>query len=269
MIKLKDILFEQSNDVKEFTYNFEFESGKTNLTPTGQAELNKVIVQVKKLLSQNYKKETMKINVNAQESKVPNQPPYEEEGSLAKARSEMLSKELKRAFPDIEINASYVPKAQGPEWIQPADPEQVQALARDKKYMQYQQVTAKIMLEPAIESGPPERYLVVQPRPGSNGEYYNIVIPSDGYPNAIDYMVSDVAQQFITTHPHRSKIDKNTLKQFLRENGNGRIRVNLVAYPLYTVIVTDYNKSLPKTTNELQRWVWTNKLQQKPSANLF
>lgn len=156
MIKLKDILFEQSNDAKAFTYNFEFESGKTNLTPTGQAELNKVIGQVKKLLSQNYKKETMKINVNAQESKVTNQPPYEVEGSLAKARSEMLSKELKRAFPDIEINASYVPKAQGPEWNPPAEstPEQRRALARDEKYKQHQRVTAKIMLDPAGEERP-------------------------------------------------------------------------------------------------------------------
>ena len=115
----------------------------------------------------------------------------------------------------------------------------------------------------------PERYLVVQPRPGSNSKYYNIVIPSDGYLNAVDYMSPEVAQRFITTHPHRTKIDKSTLLDFLRENGNGRVRVNLVAYPLYTVIVTNYDKELPRDGYELNQWVTSNKLQQKPGANLF
>lgn len=159
MIKLKDILFEQSNDSKTFTYSFEFESGKTDLTRNGRVELNKIIGQIKKLLSQNYEKETMKINVNAQESKVPNQAPYQAEGSLAKARSEMLSNELKKEFPDIEINATYVPKAQGPEWNPPAGstPDQIQALARSEQYKQYQRVTAEIKLRPiAIE----KKYIV-------------------------------------------------------------------------------------------------------------
>jgi hypothetical protein len=115
----------------------------------------------------------------------------------------------------------------------------------------------------------PERYLVVQPRPGSNGKFYNIVIPSDGYPNAVDYMSPEVTQRFITSHPHNDEIDKSTLLAFLQENGDGKVRVNLVAYPKYTVIVTNYNKELPRDGYELNQWVTSNKLQQKPGANLF
>jgi hypothetical protein len=131
-------------------------------------------------------------------------------------------------------------------------------------------VTA-IVNQPIIGADSFARYLVVQPRPGDpDKKYYNIVIPSNGYPNAVDFMSPELAQRFITTHPHRTEIDKSTLLDFLREtNKNKWIRVNLIAYPKYTVIVTNYDKELPRGGNKLYDWVTSNKLHQKPGANLF
>lgn len=262
MIKLKSILREagllkEQGDQSYEPVKFNFESGKYKLPTAEQQKIDRVVSQVKSMIDNGY--EITNITIESGESKVPSS--QFKEGLLSKLRGEAVKKQLESALPNqtiiVQTTIGDTAYTQGVD-----DP-------GDDKYKKEQFVRAVINTNPSIIPGEPERYLVVQPRPGSNGEYYNIVIPSDGYPNAVDYMVSDVAQQFITTHPHRTKIDKNTLLQFLRENGNGRIRVNLVAYPLYTVIVTDYNKSLPSQGRALHRWVRSNKLQQKPGANLF
>jgi hypothetical protein len=266
MIKLKSILREagllkEQGDQSYEPVNFNFESGQHQLPPEEQQNIDRVISQVKDLVNQNYK--IVDITIESSESQVPNNSPFEEPGSLAEARAKAVKDELAKRLPEYVNQINTVLKIGPTEYDKDKGDN-----PGDDKYKREQYVRAVIKTDPPAASGP-SRYLVVQPRPGSNSKYYNIVIPSDGYPNAVDYMSPEVAQRFITTHPHRTKIDKSTLLDFLRENGNGRVRVNLVAYPLYTVIVTNYDKELPSQSSKLHDWVLSNKLHQKPGANLF
>lgn len=263
MIKLKSILQEAGllKEQGEQSYkpvNFNFESGQHVLPAEEQQNINLVVSQVKDLVNQNYK--IVDITIESSESQVPSK--NYEEGELAQKRAKAVKDELAKQLPEYVDQINVVTKRGNTEYVRGTDD------PRADKYKREQYVRAVIETDPPAGSKP-SRYLVVQPRPGSNSKYYNIVIPSDGYPNAVDYMSPEVAQRFITTHPHRTKIDKSTLLDFLRENGNGRVRVNLVAYPLYTVIVTNYDKELPSQSFKLHDWVLSNKLHQKPGANLF
>ena len=265
MIKLKSILREagllKEQQMKSYKpVNFNFESGQHVLPPEEQQNINRVVSQVKDLVKRNSK--IVDITIESSESQVPST--QYEQGELAQKRAKAVKDELAKRLPEY-VNQINVVTKRGTTKYNKKEGDK----AGDDKYTQEQYVRAVIKTDPPAETAEPSRYLVVQPRPGSNSKYYNIVIPSDGYPNAVDYMSPEVAQRFITTHPHRTKIDKSTLLDFLRENGNGRVRVNLVAYPLYTVIVTNYDKELPSQSSELHEWVLSNKLHQNPGANLF
>ncbi len=264
MIKLKSILREagllKEQQMKSYEpVNFNFESGQRVLPPEQQKNIDRVVSQVKDLVRQNYK--IAGITIESSESKVPSTQYKPEE--LAELRAKAVKDKLTKQLPEYVNQINVVTKIGPTKYVRGTDD------PGDDKYKREQYVRAVIKTDPPAVPAEPSRYLVVQPRPGSNSKYYNIVIPSDGYPNAVDYMSPEVAQRFITTHPHRTKIDKSTLLDFLRENGNGRVRVNLVAYPLYTVIVTNYDKELPSQSFKLHDWVLSNKLHQKPGANLF
>ena len=264
MIKLKSILREagllKEQQMKSYKpVNFNFESGQHVLPPEEQQNINRVVSQVKDLVKRNSK--IVDITIESSESQVPSKYPP---GELAQKRAKAVKDQLTKQLPEYVNQINVVTKIGTTKYNKDKGDK-----AGDDKYKLEQYVRAVIKTDPPAVTAEPSRYLVVQPRPGSNSKYYNIVIPSDGYPNAVDYMSPEVAQRFITTHPHRTKIDKSTLLDFLRENGNGRVRVNLVAYPLYTVIVTNYDKELPSQSFKLHDWVLSNKLHQNPGANLF
>jgi hypothetical protein len=145
MIKLRSLLKEQQDGRVFEKFDFEFESGIAVLSRPGQVELSKIIAQIKNLINnKKYKESTLEIKINASESKVPNQPPYdEEEGSLAKARAKNLAAILKKEFPNIEVKATYQPKAQGPEYDAAAGDQK-----NDPKYKEFQKVTAQLELQP-------------------------------------------------------------------------------------------------------------------------
>ena len=145
MIKLRSLLKEQQEEKVVEQFEFEFESGQLDLSRPGQVELSKIIAQIKNLIAAGrYKESSLTIKINASESKVPNQSPYQEEGSLAKARAKKLAELLKTQFPNVEVTPTYQPKAQGPEYDKNAGDQ-----ADDPKYKPFQKVTAKIVIEPA------------------------------------------------------------------------------------------------------------------------
>ena len=264
MIKLKSILREagllKEQDTQSYkAVNFNFESGQHVLPTEEQQKINQIVSQVKKLVNQKYK--IVDITIESSESQVTSR--QYEEGKLAQLRAEAVKDMLAKQLPAYADQILIVTK-RGPTEYDPNKGD----TAGDDKYTKEQYVRAVIKTDQGILPGPPARYLVVQPRPGDK-KYYNIVIPSNGLPNAVDYMLPEVAQRFITTHQHNTEIDKSTLLAFLQENGKGSRRVNLVAYPVYTVIVTNYNKELPTQSSELHEWVLSNKLHQNPGANLF
>jgi len=151
MIKLRSLLKEQQQETVVKDFEFEFESGKSVLSRAGNVSLSKIIAQIKNLIdTKQYQESSLIIKINASESKVPNQPPYQKEGSLAKARAEKLAELLKKQFPNIKVTPTYEPKAQGPEWQTGLTPAEAQKLARSDKYKQYQKVTAKIVIKPGI-----------------------------------------------------------------------------------------------------------------------
>ena len=155
MIKLRSLLKEQQKEKVNKQFDFEFESGKSELSRPGQVELSKIIAQIKNLIdTKQYQESSLIITINASESKVPNPSPYEEEGSLAKARAKNLAAKLKKQFPNIEVTPKYQPKAQGPEWPNNIPKDQVQTLARSDKYKKYQKVTAQLTLQPMEELVP-------------------------------------------------------------------------------------------------------------------
>ncbi len=265
MIKLKSILHEagllKEQQLKSYKpINFNFESGQHVLPTEEQKNIDQVVSRVKELVNQNYK--IVDITIESSESQVPSTDYKPNE--LAELRAKAVKDKLTKQLPEYADQINIITKIGTTKFDKDKGDK-----AGDAKYKREQYVRAVIKTDPPVAEAEPSRYLVVQPRPGSNSKYYNIVIPSDGYPNAVDYMSPEVAQRFITTHPHRTKIDKSTLLDFLRENGNGRVRVNLVAYPLYTVIVTNYDKELPSQSFKLHDWVLSNKLHQNPGANLF
>ena len=144
MIKLRSLLKEQQEEKVVKQFDFEFESGKSELSRVGRVELGKITAQIKNLINnKQYKESSLKIDIDASESKVPNQTPYEEEGSLAKARAEKLAALLKKEFPNIEVTPMYQPKAQGPKYDAAAGDKK-----NDPKYKKYQKVIAKISVEP-------------------------------------------------------------------------------------------------------------------------
>jgi hypothetical protein len=145
MIKLRSLLKEQQEETVVKQFDFEFESGKSDLSSTSRGELNNIIAEIKNLIDTGqYQESSLTIKINASESKVTNQKPYEEEGSLAKARAKALAELLKTQFPNVEVTPTYQPKAQGPEYDKTADQ------ADDPKYKPYQNVTAKIVINPDI-----------------------------------------------------------------------------------------------------------------------
>lgn len=151
MIKLRSLLKEQQEGRVIKKFDFEFEPGNANLSNAGRVELGKITAQIKNLINdKQYEESTLKIKIDASESKVPNQRPYQEEGSLAKARSENLAAILKKEFPNIEVKATYQPKAQGPEWPSDIPPDQAKRLARSDKYKKHQKVTANIEIDLSI-----------------------------------------------------------------------------------------------------------------------
>lgn len=166
MIKLKNILREagllKEQAVKpEYPFSFQFESGKLSLDSEGQKTLNDIINQVTSLLNRDYKIES--IDVYGRESAVPNQPPYQEEGSLAKARATELAKQIKQKFPNIDIKTSYNPKAEGPAWDG----------KNDDRYKPYQLVTATIKLNKESILSPRYTYdLLVRPATATEVNFY-------------------------------------------------------------------------------------------------
>ncbi len=142
MIKLKRILHEAGIiSEQDESFEFEFNSGESTLSNPGNVELSQLIARVNNMIKRGSKIKSIKII--ASESKVTNQRPYEEEGSLAKARSENLAAIIKKEFPNIEVKATYQPKAQGPEYDKNAGDR-----ADDPKYKKYQYVRAVIELKP-------------------------------------------------------------------------------------------------------------------------
>ena len=155
MIKLRSLLKEQQEEKVVKQFNFEFESGQSELSRLGQVELSKIIAQIKNLIdTKQYQESSLIIKINASESKVPNPPQYQKEGSLAKARAEKLAELLKIQFPNIKVTPTYEPKAQGPEWQTGLTSAEAQKLARSDKYKEYQKVTATLEVEPGDPTKP-------------------------------------------------------------------------------------------------------------------
>jgi hypothetical protein len=74
MIKLRSLLKEQQEEKVVKQFDFEFESGKSELSKLGQDELSKIIAQIKNLIDTGqYPESSLTIKINASESKVPNQ----------------------------------------------------------------------------------------------------------------------------------------------------------------------------------------------------
>ena len=145
MIKLKSILREAGllkEQAESAEFKFEFKSGQDELSRAGYVELSQLIARVNDMIKRG--DELKKITVIGSESKVTNQAPYTESGSLAKARAKALKSLLEEKFPDIDIEAISV-GAQGPEYDQNTDS------ADDPKYIPYQKVTARLELEPPEE----------------------------------------------------------------------------------------------------------------------
>lgn len=150
MIKLKSILHEagllgEQGD-QSYEFKFEFESGQAKLSRAGNVELSQLIARVNDMIKRGSKID--KIKITGSESKVPNQSPFEEPGSLAEARAKALKKILEQKFPDIDIKMTSV-GAKGPEYDKNAGDR-----ADDPKYKLYQKVTAQLELEPLEERVP-------------------------------------------------------------------------------------------------------------------
>lgn len=149
MIKLKSILREAgiiSEQDESVEFKFEFTSGQSTLSRAGEVELSQLIARVNNMIKRG--SEIKSIKIIGSESKVTNQPPFEEPGSLAEARAKALKKLLEQKFPDINIEMTSV-GAQGPEYDKNAGDR-----ADDPKYKPFQYVTAQLKVKPLEERIP-------------------------------------------------------------------------------------------------------------------
>jgi hypothetical protein len=92
-------LIKEQMDSK-FTVDFgsTFPSGRFELTNKNSKDITDRVMKIVNFAKGNQLK-NLKLNIVSGESLVPNQPPYEERGSLAKARSEELKNYLLDALP--------------------------------------------------------------------------------------------------------------------------------------------------------------------------
>lgn len=147
MIKLKNILREAGllkEQAESAEFKFEFDSGQSKLSRAGNVELSQLIARVNDMIKRGSKID--KIKIIGSESKVTNQPPFEEIGSLAEARAKALKSLLEEKFPDIDIEMISV-GAQGPEY-------DAGDRADDPKYKPFQYVTAQLKLRSLEERIP-------------------------------------------------------------------------------------------------------------------
>lgn len=120
--KKQYLILEQENNNALFTVNFEdqFKSGQYNLNPTLEGDIRNKIEEIANFIK-NKKITNYKIQISPGESQVPNQPPFQEVGSLAKKRGEVLKAYLTNALdgflgttPEIIVSEPKIGKTQ---WI--------------------------------------------------------------------------------------------------------------------------------------------------------
>ena len=159
---VKNLIKEQENEKSVFSVNFQnaFPSGQYNFTPQYEKIVNDNILKIKQFV-EGKKIDDFKLTISSGESQVPNPKGFEQKGSLARKRAEVLKGYLDTALPNLLNGMKPVVEILQPtvgrtEWNPNTDKKD------DPKYTAEQFVNVNVVLTSPIEKKPTRKSEVVE-----------------------------------------------------------------------------------------------------------